>query len=338
MSAARTAKVAAAVMWVLVASAPVRAGSPPDDWSGIVTLNWSSQLPANSPLRKEVDKIYVDAHIEWTMWVHFKRESASNRGVMYTVQSATVDYLEVSHHDARGRRGDASMRTLQTERLEASGRVLDGRACNLVLWVNYTTKAYWIDVGGFKLEDVPRSGQVLIEVTDANGTRRVSDPTTGDRDVIKPVRFEGRYTNDDPEILEGTFDANVEPPPGVDLSYQTIGGMVEWSLFRGACPDVEEACLNEAKGILHVCLFTQGVHQLDCDMDKIEDRCFGLDLMGADGQTIPWDSARDCVKAACSVREGASVTDADFEAGIDSMMDCWNEYSKTWSDCLDLCP
>jgi len=136
------------------------------------------------------------------------------------VQSATVDYLEVSHHDARGRRGDALMRTLQTERLEASKRVLDSRTCNLVLWVNYVAKRYWIDVGGF----------------------------------------------------------------------------------------------------------------------KIEDRCFGLELMGADGQTIPWDFASDCVKAACSVREGASVTDADFEAGIDSMMDCWNEYSKTWSDCLDLCP
>jgi len=214
-------------MWVLLAPASARAVFAPDAWSGIVTLNWSSQLPENSPLRDQVDQIIVDAHTEWTMWVHFKRESTSDRGVKYSVHSATVDYLEVSHHPARGRRGDALIRTLQTERLEASKRTLDSQACNLVSWVNYVAKRHWIEVGGFKLEDVPRSGQVLIEVTDANGTRRVSDPASGDRDLIKPVRFEGRFTENEPEILEGTFDANIEPPAGVDLSYQKIGGMVE---------------------------------------------------------------------------------------------------------------
>ena len=118
MSATRIAKVVVAVMLALITSASVRAGSAPDDWSGVITLNWSSQLPENSPLRDEVDQIIVDAHIEWTMWVHFKKESASNKGVKYTVQSATVDYLEVSHHDARGRRGDALMRTLQSLTLD----------------------------------------------------------------------------------------------------------------------------------------------------------------------------------------------------------------------------
>jgi hypothetical protein len=341
MSAARIAKVVVAVMLALFTSASIRAGSAPEDWSGVITLTWSSQLPENSPLRKEVDRIIIDAHTEWTMWVHFKRELASENGVMYTVQSATVDYLEVSHHDARGRRGDASMRTLQTERLETSGRVLDSRACNLVLWVNYTTKEYWIDVGGFKLEDVPRSGQVLIEVTDANGTRRVSDPTTGNRDVIKPVRFQGRYTEREPEILEGTFDANVEPPPGVDLSYQTIGGMVEWSLFRGACPEVEEACLHQAAIALQGCVeVNQGVHWLACDMEMIDSECFNLELvLPLDSQPIPSpDFVRDCVKAACKSIEGYTLTDSDFEAGIDAMMDCWHEYWKTRSDCDDLCP
>ena len=254
------------------------------------------------------------------------------------MQSATVDYLEVSQHDGQGRRGDATIRTLQTERLEASGRVLDSQACNLVFWVNYAAKRYWIEVGGFKLEDVPRSGLVLIEIIDANGTRRTSQPTTGDHDVIEPLRFQGRYTVNDPEILEGTLDANVEPPPGVDLSYKTIGGMVEWNLFRGVCPDVEEACIKKAVTTLSACLFVQGVHELDCDLDKIETTCFGLELQGFDRKPIPWDFARDCVKAACSVREGASVTDSAFEAGIDSMMDCWNAYSKTWPDCIDLCP
>ncbi len=337
MSAARIARVVFVVMWALFTSASARAGSVPDTWSGIITLDWSSQLPENSPLRAEVDRIIINAHTEWTMRVHFKKVSASDRGVEYTVQSATVDYLEVSHHDARGRRGDASMRTLQTERLEASGRTLDSRACNLVLWVNYAAKRYWIEVGGFKLEDVPRSGQVLIEA----GTRRVSVPTTGDHDVIVPVRFEGRYTGGDPEILEGTYDANVEPPPGVDLSYETVGGMVEWSLFRGACPDVKEACVKNAESVLSPCLFIQGVHQLDCgDRDRVEIDCFGLELVGPDGQPQPRspEYARDCVEDACSFSEGDPGTEADLEAAIDDLMDCWNEYSKTVSDCNDLCP
>ncbi len=339
MSATRIAKVVVTVMWALFTSASVRAGSAPDAWSGIITLTWSSQLPENSPLRDEVDRIIVDAHTEWTLRVHFKRESASKRGVKYTVQSATVDYLEVSHHDARGRRGDASIRTLQTERLEVSERTLDSRTCNLVFWVNYAAKRYWIDVGGFRLEDVPRSGLVLIEITDANGTRRVSEPATGDHDVIEPVRFQGRYTDNEPETFEGTFDANVEPPPGVNLSYETMGGMVEWSLFRGECPDVEEACVERADRMLNACLFNTAVHELDCDMETIENSCFGLELVGADGQLQPLGYSREeCVEAACSIREGASVTDSAFEAGIDSMLDCWNEFSKTWSDCIDLCP
>jgi len=342
MSAARIVMVVAAVMWVLITSPSARADSAPDAWSGIITLNWSSQLPENSPLREEVDQIIVDARTDWTMWVHFKRESASNRGVKYTVQSATVDYLEVSHHDARGRRGDASIRTLQTERLEASKRTLDSQACNLVLWVNYVAKRYWIEVGGFKLEDVPRSGQVLIEITDANGTRRVSNPVTGDRDLIKPVRFEGRFTEGEPEILEGTFDANIEPPPGVDLSFRTIGGMVEWSLFRGECPDVEEACIDIADLDWKMCSgIAQGVNQLDCDMDEIIDKCF--DIMEipplVDGQPLPLSPSQlDCVRINCTTIEGNPLTDSDFDAGIDAMMECWDEYWKTWSDCFDLCP
>jgi hypothetical protein len=342
MSAARIAKVVFAVMWVLFTSASARAGSVPDAWSGIITLDWSSQLPENSPLRAEVDRIIVDAHTEWTMWVHFKQVSASDRKVEYTVQSATVDYLQISHHEARGRRGDAFIRTLQTERLEASGRTLDSRACKLVFWVDYAAKRYGIEVGGFKLEDVPRSGQVLIEVTDANGTRRVSDPATGDHDVIEPVRFQGRYSGGDPDFLEGTYDANVEPPPGVDLSYETVGGMVEWSLYRGACPDVEKACFAAAEILLSMCAgITQGIYHLDCDMDEIKDTCF--DIMEipplVDGQPMPSPvSPRACVWVACKSLEGFSSTDSAFDAGIDDLMDCWSEYWNTFSDCDRLCP
>lgn len=340
MSATRIPKVAAAVMLALFASASARAGPAPDDWSGIISLDWSTQLPESSPLRAEVDRIFIDAHIEWTMLVHFKKVSASEIGVKYTAQSATVDYLEVSKHDARGRRGDATIRTLQTDRLEASERVLDSRACNLVFWVNYAAKRYWIEVGGFKLEDVPRSGLVLIEVTDANGTRTTSQPTTGDRDVIKPLRFQGRYTERDPEILSGTFDANIDPPPGVELSYQTIGGMVEWNLFRGECPDVKEACVDRANQLLHECLLDPAFRKLDCDIEKIDSECLKLNLVSLiDRQPIPSPMlSNDCVKAACSVREGVSVTDADFEADINAMVDCWNEYSKTMVDCDRLCP
>ena len=341
MSATRIAKVVFAVMWMLFPSVPTRADSAPEAWSGIITLGWSSQLPENSPLRAQADRIIVDARTDWTMRVHFRKASTSGSRVEYLVKSATVDYLQTSHHDAQSRRGDASIHTLQTERLEASGRILDGKACSLVLWVDYAAKRYGIDVGGFELEDVPRSGQVLIEITDANGTRRVSDPASGNHDVIEPVRLEGHYKGGDPEILEGTYDANVEPPPGVDLSYQTIGGMVEWSLFRGACPDVEEACRKNAEIDLWMCAgIAQGAFELDCDLDRIGDDCFDLELVSpVDGQPIPSPlSPRDCVKNACFFVEDASVTDSALDAGVDAMMECWDEYQQRSSDCDDLCP
>jgi len=279
----------------------------------------------------------IDARTEWTMRVHFKKASASGSEVTYTVESATVDYLEVSHHDARGRRGDASIHTLQTERIEASGRTLDGKACNLVLVVDHSAKRYWTEVGGFKLEDVPRSGRVLIEITDANGTRSVSEPATGDHNVIVPVRFEARYPDDDPKYLKGAYDANVEPPPGVDLSYETVGGMVEWSLYRGACPDVEQACFADAEWALSTCAgIHQNLHQLDCDLARINSECFALEIPPlVDGEPLPSPlSPRDCVSVLCTTADSAPVN----EPALDALMECLAEYRKTRSDCDDLCP
>ncbi len=328
---------------LLLSLSTVAAGAEPakDSWSGFITLDWSLVLPDDSPLQNIADRVVVNAHKEWTMMVHFERQEAVGRTVKYKVRSATVDYLETLSQEAIQRGDGGSMRTLDTRTLQAKARKLGPKACNMELWVNYAVKKYWIDTGGFELEDVPESGQVLIEITDSQGTRKMSDPRSGSDNVIEPVYFEGRYTGGSPTVLEGTFDANVEPLPGLDQIYQTAGGNVEWRLFRAGCPELESACEKNARIGFRACAATkQGAFQIDCPeleadcLDDLTERLAPEPLPGTGADP----SLRECFQINCWKQEDHKFQDPDLEDGIDALMECWRIFQDEWNACQDLCP
>ncbi len=338
MTGTRWAAAFCSVSLLALPTAPAGSAPAKDSWSGFITLDWSTKLPDDSPLRAMADRVVVDAHKKWTMMVHFERSASVGRVVKYEVRTATVDYLETWRQEALQRGDEGSMRVLETRQLQAEARKLDSRACNLELWVNYAVKKYWIEVGGFELSDVPESGQILIEITDSNGTRRSSGPRTGDDNVIEPVYFEGRFTGARPTVLEGTFDANVEPPPGVDLTHQTVGGLVEWRLFREGCPELVDACKNNAEIGLSACMMAaQGGFQIECP-DLRSDCLDDLDIEPLTDDDAFRLTLRECFQVNCWKVEEHQFEHPDVEDGIDALMECFDQYYAELEACEDLCP
>ncbi len=100
--------------------------------------------------------------------------------------------------------------------------------------------------GKFEIPNATKTGQIVIEITDENGTRTVANPLDKETDVVERFRFEDRYTENRPLKLIGQFDANVEPPAGVDITHETVAGDIDWRLYRGVCPDVRKQSFEDA--------------------------------------------------------------------------------------------
>lgn len=188
----------------------------PDTWSGVVRLWWESGIPVDSPLHQQADHVSTRYTKRWSLRVVFRVSKRLPGKVTYTSRWASVDYVETSATTAK--RGAVSSN--EVWRIEAENRILDARECHLNLEVDPNTRQFRIESGGFDIDDAAKSGQIVMEIS----TRTISEPIDKSTNVIEPVRFEGSYTESRPMKLTGEYDANVAPPPGVDLTHETVGG------------------------------------------------------------------------------------------------------------------
>jgi hypothetical protein len=199
-----------------------------------------------------------------------------------------------------------------------------------VLVVDSSTQEYRIEVGGFEIPDADKTGQIVISITDENGTRTVAEPIDKEEDVIEPIRFEGRYTESRPAKLIGGFDANVEPPAGVDITHATVGGDIDWNLRRGACPEVRKRCYAEANEELGRCKAPiPEAHKGRCQ-EGLE-LCLDLVVSAREPSFFP---VHDCVSDYCSWK----VVDPEFDSAVKAYLQCLEEWVLWVEECDRLCP
>lgn len=306
---------------------PVAAASGdslPDTWSGVVRLWWDSGIPVDSPLHEQTDHVSMRYTKRWSLRVVFKVSKRHPNQVVYTSRWASVDYVETSA--TVGKKGAVS--TNEVWKIEADNSILDGHQCNLTLVVDSTTKKYRIEVGAFEIPNAAKTGQIVMSVAG----RTVSEPINKETDVIEPVRFEGGYAESRPLKLTGEFDAHVDPPPGVDITHDTLGGTVIWELYRGSCPDARTRCYEDADSMLNACLrFMPDVHGGRCEDEFGLDSC--LMIMAAD-RNVTFFNALDCVDLYCSWEFGTEEIDRATEA-IKGCIDAWILHA---TECDRLCP
>jgi hypothetical protein len=246
--------------------------------------------------------------------------------VQYRCTWASVDYYETSATVAK----NGAVSTNEVWKIEAGKRILDGHQCNLEMVVDSNTKKYWIEVGGFEIPDATKTGQIVIRITDENGTRTASEPINKETDVIEPIRFNGQYTEHKPFKLIGQFDANVEPPPGVDLTHETVGGTIDWNLSRGVCPEVRDRCYEEADKDLSRCKDPiPDTHDGQCE-DAFE-ICLGLHQSGRAPSFFP---VHDCLIDHCSWESGTP----EFDRVVEEFVKCLDEWVMQVEQCDRLCP
>lgn len=331
---------ATAVFFVglLVVATPVFAAQPPpgppaaggaslpDDWTGQISLEWKSGIPDDSPLHQQIEYVSTRYEKRWNLYLTLH---AYNRGpvrVRYRCTQASVDYFETSA--TVGKNGAIS--TSEVFKIEAGNRILDGHQCNLLLVVDSETKKYWIEVGGFEIPDASKTGEMIIEITDENGTRTVGGPIGGEEDVIEPIRFEGQYSENRPSKLIGQFDANVEPPPGVDMTHATVGGDIDWNLSPGACPEARDRCYEEANRDLGRCEdpIPEAHDGLCADGFYV---CLGLVSSYGEPSFFP---VHDCVEDHCTWELGTP----EFDRVVEAYVQCLYEYRLQVDECDRLCP
>lgn len=310
------------VFGLLVAATPVFAAEPPpgppasggdslpDTWSGLITLEWDSGIPDDSPLHQQVERVMMKYTKRWLMRVDFRVTHRGPVQVRYRPEWASVDFLQTS--TTEGKNGAIS--TTEIWRIEAENRVLDGHLCNLELVVDSETQKYWIEVGGFEIPDAEKTGQIVISITDENGTRTHSEPINKETNVIEPVRFEGRYSNPWPRMLIGTFDAHVDPPPGVDITHATLGGTIAWQLYAGW------SYLEDTAGSSSACLgCVPDIDDLRC---RLDDFCYCLYVADASPEESRLVTIEDCLDHFCLWEPGTR----EFERAIDALRDCTDDW------------
>jgi hypothetical protein len=319
---ARCLVAAVSVIVALVVSVPATrlaiAESPsdslPDFWSGLIALEWETGIPDDSPLHQQADRVIMEFSKEWLMRVDFQAIERGPAIVRYRCASASVDYLETSKMD--GTKG--AVRSFEEWKIEAEERTLDDRQCNLVLVVDAAEKRYWVEVGGFEIPDAEKTGTITISVS---GGSEVTEPIDKKKNVIQPIRFEGEFSDPWPKVLTGVFDANVQPPPGLDITYETLGGTVAWQLHRGWEPGGEIPWSEDCIGFSIAC--TSCVSEIDdgrCDQD---DLCFclfvstvtGNEQSLAGGEPI---GVEGCLELYCSWEPSTP----EFDRAVEVVKDC----------------
>ena len=308
-------------------ASPASVGDPlPDDWTGQVSLEWESGIPDDSPLHQQVEYVSMRYTKRWNLYLTLHATRRASDGLHYKCTQASVDYSETSA--TVGKNG--AITTREIWKIEAGNRVLDRRQCNLEMVVDSKTKKYWIEVGGFEIPDASKTGEMVIEITDENGTRTAGGPIGGEEDVIEPIRFEGRYTENRPSKLIGGFDANVEPLVGVDITHETVGGDIDWHLRRGACPDVRDRCYEEADHEQTRCReLAEEVNDGHCEPDLYV--C--LDMISSyEAPSLSY--VQGCVEDSCSWEYGTP----EYDAAVEAFIQCDFEWELSIEECDRLCP
>lgn len=311
--------------WVTPAAA-ASSDTLPDNWTGLIILEWKSGVPDDSPLHEQIEHVSMEYEKRWHLNLAFKAENRGPVRVRYGCSWASVDYYQTSA--TFGKNG--AVATNEIWKIEADSRILDRRQCNLVMVVDSETRKYWIEVGGFEIPDAHKTGQIVISITDENGTRSVSEPIDKESDIIEPIRFNGQYAVNRPLRLTGMFDAHVDPPAGVDLTHETLGGTIYWHLRRGACPEVRDRCIKEAEEEKTRCL-----EPIPETHDGLCADGFDLCLDIVSGAREPsFFPVHDCVEDYCTWELGTS----EFDAAVNAYVHCLDEWSKSMDECDYLCP
>jgi len=85
--------------------------------------------------------------------------------------------------------------------------------------------------GRIRVDDVPETGKIIQELAYEGGRkRRMEIPIDKKRDIREKCVFQGNFTREVPDTLQGTFDGREKPPPGVD--FETVGGIYTWKLKK----------------------------------------------------------------------------------------------------------
>ena len=70
--------------------------SLPDDWTGLISLDWKSGIPDDSPLHQQVEHVSMRYEKRWNLYLTLHAESRGPVRVRYRCARASVDYLETS--------------------------------------------------------------------------------------------------------------------------------------------------------------------------------------------------------------------------------------------------
>ncbi|MEE4270125.1 MAG: hypothetical protein V2I67_00520 [Thermoanaerobaculales bacterium] len=291
--------------------------SLPDSWSGLIALEWKSGIPDDSPLHQQVERVMMKYRKEWLMQVDFREFDRDTTQVRYRCDSTSVTYLQTSNIEGK----NGAVRTHEDWKIEVEDRILNHYQCNLVLVVDAVEKRYWIDeVGRFEIRDARKTGTIVMSIDGGSGARSVTEPIDKETDVTESVRFKGRFSDPWPKVLFGIVDANVEPPPGIDITHETLGGTIAWQLHRGWKPGDEIPWLEDCIGFANTC--SSFVSEFDDGECRLNDLCFclfvstvtGTDPSSAGSQPVTVEA---CLELYCPWAPGIP----EFDAALDVIRD-----------------
>ena len=178
------------------------------DWEGTIVSTFKADAKEGETVFTQLEGSKSQSNVNWRLDVIFKLDRGNERVKIYELKSAKFTYSDVDDYTAVNAQKEIIEALLYSkEEAEVRGRNLTRSECNLELLIDLKKKTYKIE-GILNVENIPGKGESRLKMI-VPPTGEVHDEKKsggGTEDHKEEILIEGEFSEDNPEVLQGSED------------------------------------------------------------------------------------------------------------------------------------
>ena len=208
------------------------------DWEGTIASTFKADAKEGETVLTQLEGSKSQSDVNWRLDVIFKLDRGNERVKIYELKSAKFTYSDVDDYTAvNAQKEIVEALVYSKEEAELRGRNLTSSECNLELFINLKKKTYKIE-GILNVKNIPGKEESRFKII-VPPTGEVHDEKKsggGAEDIQEEILIEGEFSEDDPEVLQGSEDMFEGWTSTLKLYAEAlrgqISGKIRWKLER----------------------------------------------------------------------------------------------------------
>lgn len=208
----------------------------PEGWEGTIESTGTTVTKGDeSLLGVLLGKGEAERQLSWNLDVVFKLDRGNERVRIYELKSAKFSYSDTTEGEFKLETQVGKVRSGGSWLAKVEDRNLSPSECDLELIIDLKKKTYKIE-GILYVKNITEEvkGEVEVDMSPIHG----GEKDTGDQKIEyrEEILIEGKFSEDNPDTLEGSLDENDEIPPEfmefMESFVGKISGKTRWKLER----------------------------------------------------------------------------------------------------------